>query len=154
MNTIYTIILTIIGWQLVCVIVDLITNDDEDKVAIFAFGVWIPVSSAIGFVVKKFRLFRSRRYNCYQLYGKLSANGFANSWITNKYMTKEVANKYFIRQFDKDEEVTLSYSIRLLRTGKEFKSAPYKSDILTAKMLESGEPGLSPDFLKKFRQEV
>ena len=154
MSIFYTIILTIICWQLICVIVDIITNDHQECVGLFAFGIWIPIIFFIAFVVKKVKLFSSRKYNYYQLFGNISST--ANSmggWLVNKYMTKVVADKYFARQFDKDEPVTESYSIRLLRNGKEFKSAPYASDILTADKIEQGDRELSADLFKKFQGE-
>ena len=154
MNIFLTAVIAICAWQLVCVIVDIITDDNQEKVGLFAFGLWIPVCFFVAFIVKKFKLWRSRKYNCYQLYGNItSKNNSFNGWLTNKYMTKAVADKYFIRQFGKDDEVTESYSLRLLREGKDFKSMPHKSDILTADTIEAGEPGLDAEFLKKFRQE-
>lgn len=50
----------------------------------------------------------------------------------------------------KDEPIKENYSIRLLQEGKEFKSAPYKREILTDKELEQGFDGCSVDWLKKF----
>ena len=154
MTIFWTAIITICVWQLLCIIVAIITDDDQEKVGVFAFGLWIPVCFFIAFVVKKVKLWQSRKYNYYQLYGNLSSkNSSLNGWLCNKYMTKAVADKYFIRQFGKDEEVTESYSIRLLREGKDFKSVPHKSDTLTADIIEAGEPGLSVDLFKKFRQK-
>jgi hypothetical protein len=135
-------------------------DDDQEKVGIFAFGVWIPVCYLIQFVYSKINLLLHRKYNCYQLFGEIKTDrNFIHSWVTNVYMTKEVANKYFIRHFEKDTEVNLSYSIRLLREGKDFKSTPYKSEILTADKIENGGKSfnglaVTSDFLKKFREEV
>ena len=151
MTIFLTIIFTTICWQLLCVIVDIITDDNIEKVGVVAFGIWIPIFFFISFIVKKVNLLRSRKYNCYQVFGKRSPNNSFGGWLTNVYMTKEVADKYFSRQFGKDEDVTQDYSIRLLREGKEFKSTPCKSDILTSERIDAGVPGLDADFLKKFK---
>lgn len=157
MRTFLTVVITIICWQLICVITDIVTDDDHEKVGLFAFGIWVPVCILIGNIAEKIRLASSRKYNFYQLFGNIrNKNNSMGGWITNVFMTKEVADKYFIRQFGKDDEVTQSYSIRLLREGKEFKSVPYKSDILTANMIEdeNGTDGMSFSFLKKFREDL
>ena len=152
MTIFLTIIFTTICWQLLCTIVDLITDDNIEKVGVVAFGIWIPIFLFISFIVKKVNLWRNRKYNCYQIFGKRSLNNSFGGWLTNVYMTKEVADKYFSRQFGKDEDVTQDYAIRLLREGKEFNSPPPKSDILTAELIEVGIPALSAEFLKKYRE--
>lgn len=153
MNNIFTIILTIVAWQLICLIVDLITDDNFEKVGVFAFGIWIPVCFFVAFIIRKAKLWMSRKYNYYQLFGNLSGSNSRGGWLTNVYMTKAVADKYFIRQFEKDEEITSSYSIRLLREGKYFKSAPNKSDILTAEKIENGMQAFDAAFFERFRLE-
>lgn len=149
-NIILTIIITVLVYQCALMIIYFATGESEDKA--FYFGAIVPalllgVASAI---YRKIRLKNAqRKYNCYQFYGEVSKKDKACfAWITNYYMTPEVASQF--RQVGKDEE-PVDYCIKLLREGKEFKSTPQKSDIVTAEMVENGFPGMSADFLKKFK---
>lgn len=92
----------------------------------------------------------SQRYNLYQFFGVVEGQfTYLNDWCHNFYMTPKTASK-FARLYGKDEAVKENYSIRLLREGKEFKSAPYKQESLTEKKLEQGISGFSADWFKKF----
>lgn len=66
--------------------------------------------------------------------GKIDGSNYYEGWLFNYYMTPKTALK-FERLFYKDEKVTKDYSIRLLREGKEFKSAPFRNEIITIKDL-------------------
>ena len=155
MTTIYIIIATIVAWQLVQTIVTIATDENEEIMNVFHYGLWIGVIAIIRLVVTFAITQYQKKYNCYQIFGCPSEkSNYIHSWITNVYMTEEVANKYFIRQFEKDEEVDLDYSVRVLRIGKADprKTTIPKNDILTEEKILNGVPGLSADFLEKYRK--
>ena len=160
MTVFWIIIFSIIGWQLICTVADLITylldKDNEQFVRFLALGICGLLATLLYKIYEliKLKIF-CRKYNCYQLFGDISEqspNRAFNGWVGNYYMTKKVADKYFVRQVSRNEEIKENYTIRLLRFGQEFKSAPVKSEILTAKKIEKGITGLSPKFLEKFRK--
>ena len=145
MNTLVIVLLSILAWQLVVAIVCFVTNENETIVMRTAIGFWLLPIALVEIVYKYVSLMVSRRYNLYQFFGVVEGHG----WCHNFYMTPKTASK-FARLYGKDEDVKENYSIRLLREGKEFKSAPYKQEILTDKKLEQGFGGYSADWLKKF----
>lgn len=150
MNTLVIVLLSILAWQLVVAIVCLITNEDETITMRTAIGFWLLPIALISIVYKYVVLMISRRYNLYQFFGVVEGQTTPyGGWCQNFYMTPKTASK-FARLYEKDETVKENYSIRLLREGKEFKSAPYKQEILTDKKLEQGFGGYSADWLKKF----
>lgn len=150
MNYLVVAILAIIAWQLVVTIVCFITDEDEDIVMRMAIGFWLLPIALVSIVYKYVALMVGRRYNLYQFFGVVEGQfTYLNGWCHNFYMTPKTASK-FARLYGKDEDVKENYSIRLLREGKEFKSAPYKQEILTDQKLEQGFSGYSADWLKKF----
>lgn len=150
MNYLVVAVLAIIAWQLVVTIVCFVTDEDEDIVMRMAIGFWLLPIALVSIVYKYVALMVGRRYNLYQLFGVVEGQStYLNGWCHNFYMTPKTASK-FARLYGKDEDVKENYSIRLLREGKEFKSAPYKQEILTDQKLEQGFSGYSADWLKKF----
>lgn len=145
MNTLIIVLLSILAWQLVVTIVCFVTDENETIVMRTAIGFWLLPITLVGIICKYISLMVGRRYNLYQFFGVVEGHG----WCHNFYMTPKTASK-FARLYGKDETVKENYSIRLLREGKEFKSAPYKQEILTDKKLEQGFGGYSADWLKKF----
>lgn len=119
---IITAIVSIAIWQLATWIFYLVTEHEEHTIN-FTCCIWAPVALALHWGYNKVLLWRSRKYNCYQFFGKNA------EWVHNFYITPKDAEKF--KQCPKDEEPTEEYCIRLLREGKEFKSPIWKRDILT-----------------------
>lgn len=138
-------ILGMLVWQVVTAIVYLISEDDE-KGAICGSGICILIWTGVYTIIRKIRLHKSRKYNLYQFFSSFE-DGTGRGWISNYYMTAKDAERFNL--IDRNACLT-AYSVRLLRTGKEFKSVPPKNEILTAEMIENGTKGLTKDFLKKF----
>ena len=150
MNTLVIVLLSILAWQLVVAIVCFVTNENETITMRTAIGFWLLPIALVKIVYKYISLMISRRYNLYQFFGVVEGQtNTYNGWCHNFYMTPKTASK-FARLYKKDETIKENYSIRLLREGKEFKSTPYKREILTDKKLEQGFDGYSADWLKKF----
>lgn len=148
MNTLVIVLLSILAWQLVVTVVCVLSNENEEITMRTAIGFWLLPIMIFDFMYKKIHLVISRKYNCYQFFSVIGDNPF-NGWVNNYYMTPKTASK-FARLYGKDEEVKENYSIRLLREGKEFKSAPYKQEILTEENLINGKTGLPKEYLQKF----
>lgn len=146
MNTIVAILVGALVWQTIAMIVCVITNENEDITLPVCFGVWTIIFSAAGFMCRSIRLAYSRRYNCYQVYGKPNPkfDKPCHWWLCNVYMTPKTAE-----QFRSVDEYGYEYAIKLLRTGKEFKSCPYKQEIV-----KEGDnfPACSDDFMKNFKK--
>ena len=150
MNTLVIVLLSILAWQLVVAIVCFVTDENETIVMRTAIGFWLLPIALVDIVYKYVSLMVSRRYNLYQFFGVVEGRvADYDGWYHNFYMTPKTASK-FARVYGKDEPIKENYSIRLLQEGKEFKSAPYKREILTDKKLEQGFGGYSADWLKKF----
>ena len=142
MTILITVILTLLAWQLATWIFYLVTEHEENTI-IFSCFLWTPIALLIRFIVRRIALWRCRKYNCYQFFGK------DKKWIYNFYLTSKDAEAF--RQCPRDKEPTEEYCIRLLREGKEFKSTPCKSDILT--LIEEGvksSRGFNKEYLNKF----
>ena len=142
MTILITVILTLLAWQLATWIFYLVTDHEENTI-IFACFLWTPIALLARFVVRRIALWRCRKYNCYQFFGKDA------KWIYNFYLTAKDAEKF--KQHSKFEDPNKEYYIRLLREGKEFKSTPCKSDILT--LTENGVKsprGFDTEYLNKF----
>lgn len=150
MNTLVIVLLSILAWQLVVAIVCLVTNEDETITMRTAIGFWLLPIALVSIVYKYVVLMISRRYNLYQFFGVVKGQTTPyGGWCQNFYMTPKTASK-FARLYGKDETIKENYSIRLLREGKEFKSAPYKQEILTEKDLKNGTSGFTKKYLEKF----
>lgn len=134
MYVIKGIILGIIFWQFIILLVNVITNENETIVIRTACCILIPFIALFDLIWKYLKLWNSRKYNLYQFFGKIDGSNYYEGWLFNYYMTPKTALK-FERLFYKDEKVTKDYSIRLLQEGKEFKSAPFRNEIITIKDL-------------------
>lgn len=143
-------ILSILFWQLI-VTVFYVISKENDKVAVYTgIGFWLLPLYIISFIYKKTMLYKSRRYNCYRFFGQIKENQIIeNNWIGNYYMTPKLANK-FRYVYTRNEKVKESYSIQLLREGKDFKSAPHNEEIITKDKIKNGFAGMTYDYFKKF----
>ena len=145
------IIIGMILWQLLIFIVYIATKEDEEKCVIFGCGVFTIITFTILSIYRYIHLFISKkRYNLYQFFGNVMDSKCGNEydkWIGNYYMSTNVAKQF--RKVDKEEK-PINYCIRLLRYGKEFKSSPYKSEILTQKKIDNGVGAMSKEFIQKF----
>ena len=144
-------------WQFLVFIVLVISGEDEDAILYSAIGVFGLVCICLRPIVKKVSLLAARKYNLYQFYGKISESKMdskADKFITSFFMTAKIASQF--APIEKDGDLNQDYCVRLLREGKEFKSAPYKHDILTQKKIAQGcgEHGYSKDFLAKFKKGI
>lgn len=148
MNTLVIVLLSILAWQLVVAVVCFVSNENETITMRTAIGFWLLPIMIIDFMYKKIHLAISRKYNCYQFFSVIGDSPYSG-WVNNYYMTPKTASK-FARLYGKDEEVKENYSIRLLREGKEFKSAPYKQEILTEKDLVNGTSSFTKKYFEKF----
>lgn len=122
LTIILTAIVSIAIWQLATWIFYLATEHEENTI-VFACCLWAPLALAVNWIVKQIQLWKSRKYNIYQFFGK------DKQWVYNFYITPKDAEKF--KQCPKDEEPTEEYCIRLLREGKKFKNSVYKREILT-----------------------
>lgn len=153
-NTIITAICAIIAWQLITTLVLILSDENEERTIQVALGVWTLFFLVIGFFYKKISLELSRKYNCYQFYGKVSESTMSNKadkWLHNYFMTEKVASQF--HQIGEGEPLE-DYSIRVLRYGKDFKSKPHKLDILTEKRIANGFNRMSPELLEKFKERA
>ena len=151
-TTIVTIIVSILAYQLLTTLIFIISNENEDVLMTIACGLWKYVALFICAIIGRIRLHMHRKYNVYGFYGKCSESKFdskSDKWITNYYMTPEVAAQF--RQVAKGN-VPIDYCIRLIRTGKEFKRMPMKDEILTQERIDAGVPGMSAEFFNKFKE--
>lgn len=146
MNTIIAIIIGAVIWQSITVAFMVITDENTDIYVPVAMGIWTPILFAIGSVIHKIRLLWCRRYNLYQLYADGTAHSKPEwSWLHNVYMTEKTAKMF--RDFDK---YGYDYSVKFLRSGKEFKQPPLKQDIVKpGKYAAIGRDDLVQKFLEK-----
>ena len=148
MPYVLTASLAIVAWQLITTIVYFASGEKEETVAITGMGVWAGLLILVNAMIRKAQLVASRKYNCYQFYGECTKAKEFTGWIGNFYMTPQLAAKF--RMFTEEEP---GYSIRLLRTGTEFKSAPSKREIITEEKLRDGFQSMPKDFITKFLKE-
>lgn len=112
----------ILFWQLICFITLWISNEDEDVQAYVSCGVFLLLFNCfVKFIVRPINLMANRKYNRYQFYTNKDKEPF--NWVHNYYMTKKYASNF---NFDANK----GFYIKLLQEGKDFKSAPYKEDII------------------------
>lgn len=104
----------ILLWQLICFITLWISNENDEAQAYVSCGVFLVVENLfMKFIGRPIYLLYCRKYNLYNFYPSL----------TSKYMTQKCASQFKTKT---DGE----YYITLIREGKDFKSAPYKEDII------------------------
>lgn len=148
MEYVVTVIVAILAWQLVTTIAYFVSGEKEDIAALTGMGIWALLLNGFGVIYRSIQLACSRKYNCYQFYAQCDQAKSFNGWIGNYFMTPKLAERFRVYT---DENP--NYSIKLLRTGKEFKSTPPKYEIITEDSLRDGFPGMSPEFLAKFLKE-
>lgn len=142
-NIFLGILIGALVWQTVVVIAVAIT-DDEDIYCPIAIGVWCGILWVAGRIYQKIQMLKSRKYNLYQFYAVPRGphlNMEPHGWVCNLFMTPEFAKKF--RQAGEYD----TYYIKLLRTGSQFKSPVWKSDILDEKHMNRLG---SPDYVKNF----
>ena len=144
-------------WQFLVFMVLVISGEDEDAILYSAIGVFGLVCICLRPIVKKVSMLIARKYNLYQFYGKVSESKLdtkADKIITSFFMTAKTASQF--APIEKGGELKQDYCVRLIREGKEFKSTPDKSDILTQEKINNGcgDHGLSKDFLAKCKKGI
>lgn len=140
MDILTTIIITILVVQFIGTIAFTIWGTD-DITCIIGCGIWYFVFTFIAWSIRKIKLIYCRRYNRYQIFANTEEKTFLHEfWVTNIYMTPELANKHF-KVIKKEDEIQ-SYCLRLLEEGKMFKSAPLRRDIIKT----------SPEFAEKLEK--
>ncbi len=144
-------IIGIVVWQGLTYLLLLLSDEDDTVLDIMAFGVWGLLHSGFYLVGRKVSLFHSRRkYNWYTFYGDITLPSFVSTF--QFAMTPKVAKKYFVRHLQENDE-PMSYSIKIATKGKDFKSSPIPSEILTKDdIICKGKNGFSKDFFKKFAE--
>lgn len=152
MNTTLAIILGAVIWMTIVTIVDLATNENENIVIPLAAGIWLVIlglgSRAVYYLR---RLYAQKRYVYYQVFGKLPAEvkGTYDGWLSNYYMDERAAAHF--KNILGKEDTPVDYCIRAWRSGKEIKTIPQRSEILTEKqILAMNVPGFTADYLKHF----
>ena len=149
MSYVWTVIIAIVAWQLITTIVYFASGEKEDAAALTGMGLWALLLNGFGVIWRSIQLAHSRKYNCYQFYGDCKGtHSTYNGWIGNYFMTPKMAERFRVYT---DEAP--SYSIKLLRTGSQFKSVPPKCEIITEEKLRDGFPGMTKDFIAKFLKE-
>ncbi len=151
MNTTLAIILGAVIWMTIVTIVDLVTNENENIVIPLAAGIWLIIlglgSRAVYYLR---RLYAQKHYVYYQVFGKVTDPYDKYSGYRTNYYMDERAVAHFKNVVEKDG-VPVSYSIRVCRSGKDIKTVPQKSEILTEKqIIAMNVPGFAPDCYKNF----
>ena len=145
-------IIGIVVWQCLTHLLALLSDEDDTVIAIMAYGIWGLLHGVIYLIDSKVRLFHDRRkYNWYVFYGDVTQS---TAWlhVSHFAMTPKVAKKYFVRHLQEDDE-PISYSIKIVTEGKDFKSPLSPREILTKDdILCKGKEGYSKDFFKKFAE--
>lgn len=123
LNYIVAGIIGIIIYQIICMIVYLITNENDNVMAIMGmlipFAIWNYLIQPI--VYKVVLSYYRKNYNCYRFCYTIK-NGMKDKTLGTFYAkTKD------IKDFSQNEND--KYYIELVRNGKEFKSIPYKSHV-------------------------
>lgn len=135
---ILTVALTVVVMWLVNFIVVVATDENEDIIYPFVCGIWYYVALAVVAIGNKcYKSYCKRKFNLYKFYGK------DEKWVVNLYMTPKTAALF---------RTEGEFSIELGRMGKDFKSAPFKQDILTEKKMKkySCTGGFRTEYLKRF----
>ena len=138
-------IIAVLAWQLLTVLVCILSKENEELTLNFAFGIWgIVIGFGFGWIIRKIRLLACRKYNAYQLFdGKMHCIG-------TYYMTPKIANKFSSVYEYRYANINEPFSIRLMTEGKNFKSTPPKCGIITEEKLANGFDGLDAEYLKNF----
>lgn len=146
------ILIGIIIWQFIVVILCQFSLSEDTLLGI-AICFWLLPLKCTQRLYRKISLLLARRYNCYQFYGDVSKSKMeskADMWIANYYLTTRDAAEFKQVSAGAAPE---SYTIRLLREGKSFKSPPHKSEIFNFKKMSEGFDGYTPNFFSLFLRD-
>lgn len=153
MTTLQIIILTILAQQVVCAIVYFASGEKEELTAIVSFGFMYVIIAGIASVIQLVVLHYYRKnYEYCQFYGKIKeGEHIVHSWISNYYVQKNILEK-FHSVVNEDDDITQSYSVRIIRPNKPFKSIPPKSERITNSHLENKKSvyGMSYQYFQNF----
>ena len=123
LNYIIAGIIGIVIYQIICMIVYIITNEDDNVMSIM--GILVPFviwSCAIRPIVYNLVLsYYRKNYNCYR-FCYTTQNGTKDKTLGIFYANAK--NMKDISQNEKDK-----YYVELVKNGKNFKSIPYKGDV-------------------------
>lgn len=111
------IFIGVIVWQFVCLIVDMITNENEEIVIGTAIGVWLIPIIVIGVIFNFVKLY----------YYKNFYDGYILMYIQDSVSNTFYMSKRKAKQFNFDN--SKAYYVKQVSSGKTWKSAPYKQDV-------------------------
>ena len=153
MTILQIIILTILAQQIVCAIVYFASGEKEEITAIVSFGFVYIMVAAVALLIRFIALHYYRKnYEYCQLYGEIKeGKNIVHSWISNYYIQKKILDK-FHTVVNEDDDITQSYSIRIIRPDKPFKHIPQKSERITNNHLKNKRSvyGMYYSYLQKF----
>ena len=123
LNYIIASIVGIIIYQIICMVVYIATNEDDNIMAIMGmlvpFAIWNYLIRPI--IYKTVLIYYRKNYNCYRFcYTRIDG-------AKDKSLSVFYAKPKDLKEFSQNEND--EYYIELIRNGKEFKSVPYKSEI-------------------------
>ena len=147
-NEFWYVILGILIWQTFVTIFYFVYNESEKFYAL-SLGIWAPILFAAITVIEKFCFWNYKKYyNLYEMYNENLHH------IDNQYIRKS-HTKYFKNVYEKGEQVTKPYSIRLLKEGKEFEFYPPVTMQLSLKVIKKGrESGMyTKEYLSNFMKK-
>lgn len=120
MNYIISALIGIVVWQVICIIVYLLSHDKDEVLVWVTLFVPAVIITFLGFVYRKIHLEWCRKH----------LNRYAACYIQDE---KENCNMYFYmnKAFEKRfyHEGQNNYYIKMIKSGATFKSAPNKSEI-------------------------
>lgn len=135
---ILTVALTVVVMWLVNFIVVVATDENEDIIYPFVCGIWYYITLVVVAIGNKcYKSYCKRKFNLYDFYGK------DEKWVVSLCMTPKTATLF---------RTEGEFSIKLIRMGKDFKSAPYRQNILTKKKMEKNfhTSGFKAEYFKRF----
>ena len=123
LNYIIAGLIGIVIYQLICMVVYIITSEDDNIMAtmgmLIPFAIWNYLIRPV--IYKVVLTYYRKNYNCYRFcYTK--ADG-----TKDKYLSTFYASIKNIKDFSQNEND--KYYIELIKNGKDFKSVPYKGDV-------------------------
>lgn len=144
-KTILIVIITIIVWQFICTIVDLVTNENMNILAIFAFGIFIPIIGGINAILNWAVLLSYKmKYNSYYLVHNKEHNDKPSNILV--FMRKKDFELF--NHNEKDE-----YYVKLRSSGKEFKSIPDKQNIIKYGIIKEYNKGFTQEYIDNYKRK-
>lgn len=123
LNYIIAGVIGIIIYQIICMLVYIFTNEDDNVMSIMGmlipFAIWNYLIRPI--IYKIVLTYYRKNYNCYR-FCYTQIDGTKDKCLGTFY-----ANIKNIKDFSQNEND--KYYIELIRNGNDFKSVPYKSDV-------------------------